>query len=118
LQEHPDNPEAEKEAVPAVLEPPWRSHAYFLAQNQAQIKRRDVNQQPLQDIPMPSQVRSPHSSRVVDMRKASFHSLAPPPQQLFASLAPEAPPIGIHGGLLARFSLPVTVFPLRLAARV
>ena len=51
-------------------------------------------------------MRPTHPAGVVDMRKAPFHYLAPPTQELLASLASNAPPIGIHGGLLAHFSLP------------
>ena len=47
LQEHPDQPEAEKEAVPAVLQAPRRARADFPAQYQAQVERCHVNQEPL-----------------------------------------------------------------------
>jgi hypothetical protein len=46
-EEHPDDPEAEKQAIPEALQAPRCAHAEFPAQNQAQVERRDVQQQPL-----------------------------------------------------------------------
>ncbi len=65
-----------------------RPHSDFPTQKQAQVERRHVNQQPLQDVPMPPQMRPPHSARVVDMRKRSVEELYQPAQELFAPLAP------------------------------
>ena len=47
FQDHPHEPNREYEAVPAVWQAPRRSHADFPAQNQAQVERRHLNQQPL-----------------------------------------------------------------------
>ena len=46
-----------------------RPHSDFPAKNQAQVECRHVTQQPLQDVPMPLQMRPPHSARVVDLRQ-------------------------------------------------
>ena len=79
FQGRPDQPEVEKQAVPEALQAPRGSHSELLSQNQAQVERRDVQQQPLQDVPMPSQVRPPHSAGVVDVRETSLQQLSPLP---------------------------------------
>ena len=51
--DHPDGIETEKQVVPEVLQAARRPHSDFPAQDQAQVERRHMNQQPLQDVPMP-----------------------------------------------------------------
>src|ERR1035437_5901260 len=63
---------------------------------------------------MSAQMRSPHSSRVVDMREASFQQFSPTPQQLFASLAPNASPVPIDRRLLPWFPPPLPTLSFRL----
>ena len=114
FQNHPDGIETEKQVVPEVLQAARRPHSDFPAQDQAQVERRHMNQQPLQDVPMPPQMRPPHSARVVDMRKRSFEELSPPAQELFAPLAPDAPPIPRDRRLLASLAVPLPPPSLRL----
>jgi hypothetical protein len=55
---------------------PRRSRSQQRAEDQTQIERADMNQQALQNILMPSQMRASHSSGVVAVRKAPFDQLA------------------------------------------
>ena len=47
FQDRPDQPEVEKHAVPETLQSPRGSHSELLSQDQAQVARCDVKQQPL-----------------------------------------------------------------------
>ncbi len=72
FQKHPEGAEGEKQEIPQVLKASRRSGTGVLAQDQAQVERRHVQQQPLQDVPMSPQMGPPHSARVVEMGEASF----------------------------------------------
>jgi hypothetical protein len=52
---------------------PWRSCTQRLAQNQAEVERTDMNQQTLQDVLVPAQGASTHSTGFVAVGKTSFH---------------------------------------------
>ena len=70
-----------------------------------------MNQLPLEDVVVLAQMRAPHASCVVAMRKAAFHQLAAPPQKARAVVALHPSPVGVHRLLLAGFALPVAAAP-------
>jgi hypothetical protein len=64
----------------AVSPLPRRARAHQLEQDKAQVEGSHVDQLPLQNVLVSAQVGVPHATRVVEMRKATFHELAAPPQ--------------------------------------
>ena len=63
------------------LEAAWRAHPDQRSHEQAQVERPCVDEQSLEDVGMPSQVRPSHAAGVVQMRVRPFEVLAPSPQQ-------------------------------------
>src|SRR3984957_1487598 len=52
--------------------------------DQAQVERSHMDQLSLQNILMPSEMRAPHSTRLVTVGEAPFYRLSPSPQQTLA----------------------------------
>src|SRR5690348_6106310 len=65
---------------------------------------------------MPAQVHPAHAARLIQVGKAAFDLLAPLPQEPLSALAPNPPPVGVHGGLLFRLPLPTPPPALGLRA--
>lgn len=63
------------ELLTAVSPLPRRADAQQLAEDQAEIEPGHMNQQPLENVVMFSQVRTPHPTRVVAVREAAFYQL-------------------------------------------
>ena|SRR6516165_8116743 len=57
----------------AVSPLPRRARSHQLAQDEAQVEGSDVDKLPLQNVSVSAQVGAPHATRVVTMRKATFH---------------------------------------------
>src|ERR1035438_9572391 len=89
-----------KAAVP--LQAPCRPDSEQLPQDQAQVARGYLNQVALAHLFLTSQQRSPRSTGLTHMRKASFHLFASLSLQTFAALATHPPTVGIQRLLLAR----------------
>jgi hypothetical protein len=64
------------------------SCAYHLAQNQAQVEGSHMDQLPLENVLVFSQVGMPHVTRLVAVGEAAFHQLAAPSEQTLAVVAP------------------------------
>jgi len=60
----------------AVLPLPWLPGSQHRAHEQTQVESANVNQQALEYILLPSQMRSSHPTRLVAVREASFHEFA------------------------------------------
>jgi len=52
--------------------------------DQTQVERSHMDQLSLQNILMPSEMRAPHSTRLVTVGEAPFYRLSPSPQQTLA----------------------------------
>ena len=52
-----------------------------------------MDQLPLHDVLLTTQMGAPHTTRVVAMGKAAFHQFAAPPQKAFAAVALPPPSI-------------------------
>jgi hypothetical protein len=70
----------QKNHATAVPPLPRGSRTQQLAQDQAQVESPHMDQLPLQNVLVTTQMGAPHTTRVVAMRKAAFHQLAAPPQ--------------------------------------
>jgi len=79
------------------LQPAWRADADQVPHEQSEIEAAGVNQQPLQDVRVTTEVHAPHAARLIEMGKRPFESLAAEPQQAQASWAANAPTIAVHG---------------------
>src|ERR1700677_3301884 len=66
-----------------------------------------MDQLSLQNVLLSAQMAAPHPSRLVAVREATFHQLAPSPQYTLAVLAPASLSILVHQLLLLPFALPV-----------
>src|SRR6266545_7579856 len=73
-----------------------------------------MNQQPLENVAVSTQVRAPHPAGLVGMRKASFQHFSAPPQQLLAVLALDSSPVAVHCLLRPSVALPLAPSPLWL----
>jgi hypothetical protein len=71
---------AQNEACGSVFQLPWRSSAQQLAQDQAQVKRADVDQLPFQDVLAPAQVTAPQTAGLVAVGEAALDQFAAPSQ--------------------------------------
>src|SRR4051795_252531 len=80
----------------AALEPSRRAHADQLTHDEAEIEASGMNQQALQDVRVPTQMRPPHPARVIDMREGPFDALAPLPHQAASAGATHATSIAIY----------------------
>ena len=75
---------------------------------------REVNQEALQDIAMPAQMRAPHPAGLVGVRERTLDALATSAHQALAAGAPNAPTIRIDGRLgLPRLG-PIAAASIRL----
>ena len=79
----------------ASLEAARRAHPDQRAHEQAQVERPRVDEQSLEDVGMPSQVRPSHAAGVVQMHVRPFEVLAPSPQQGHAPCTADASAIRI-----------------------
>ena len=59
---------------------PRRARTQQFAKDQAQVERPHMDQLPLQNILVSPEMRAPHATRLVAVRKAAFHQFASPPQ--------------------------------------
>ncbi len=69
---------ARNETCGSVFQLPWRSSAQQLAQDQAQVKRADVDQHPLQYVLAPANVSAPQTAGLVAVGKAALDQFAAP----------------------------------------
>jgi len=77
-----------KSRAAGALESARLAHAHHLAQDQAQIDRSGVNQEPLQNIGVATEVRAPHAASLVKMGEGPLHQLAAPTQKPLAAGPP------------------------------
>jgi hypothetical protein len=68
------------EPAQAISQFPWRARSQQLAQDQAQVERAHMNQLSLQHVVASAQMATSHPTRLVAVREAALHQLAPPPQ--------------------------------------
>jgi hypothetical protein len=69
----------EQKQPSAEVDPlPRRAGAQQLAKDQAQIESSDMNELPLEDVVVLTQMSAPHASSVVAVREAAFYELAAP----------------------------------------
>ena len=66
-----------------------------------------MNQQPLKNVSVTTQLRSPHATGFILVGKAAFDSLSTLAQQLLAPLAANPSAVGVHSSLLLMFADPV-----------
>src|SRR5579862_6965198 len=99
-----------------------RAGAQQLAENQAQIEPRHMDQLPLENIVVLAQMRSPHSTCLVAMGEAAFDQLSPPSQQALAIVALDPPPVVVYRllltGLAFPFALPLLSSLRKVAAHL
>jgi hypothetical protein len=90
-----------------VFQLPRSACADDRTENQTEIECANVNQLPLEDVLVASQMSSPHSPGIVTMREAPLDQLASLAQQALA-IDPRYPlPVGVDGLLLILLSNPV-----------
>src|SRR4051812_29635160 len=75
-----------------------------------------MNEQSLQDVCPATQVDSSHCAAVIQMRVPALELFAALAQQSLASLATNAPAIGIHGLLFPMLTTPALASALRIRA--
>ena len=83
----------------APLQAARRANADQLPEQHAEVDAREVNQEALQDIAMPAQMRAPHPAGLVGVRERTLDALATSAHQALAAGAPNAPTIRIDGRL-------------------
>ena len=74
----------QKQHSTQVVPLPRSARAQQAAEDQAQIESCNVDQLPLEDILMASQMSPPHGPGIVTMREATFDQLAPLAKQALA----------------------------------
>ena len=79
----------------APLQAARRANADQLPEQHAEVEAREVNQEALQDIAMPAQMRAPHPAGLVGVRERTLDALATSAHQALAAGAPNAPTIRI-----------------------
>src|SRR5438309_1834245 len=84
------------------------------AHHQAQVERRHVHQQTLEDVRVPPQMHASHPAGFIQVGEATFQLLAALPQQPLPTLAPNPPPVPVHRRLLFLLTFPAPPSPLRL----
>ena len=72
----PEAGRARDHRTEAALQTAWSAHANQPPHHQAKIEPAGVDQHALQNIDMPTQMRSAHAAGVVDVGKAAFDPLA------------------------------------------
>ena len=98
----------------APLQAARRANADQLPEQHAEVEAREVNQEALQDIAMPAQMRAPHPAGLVGVRERTLDALATSAHQALAAGAPNAPTIRIDGRLgLPRLG-PIAAASIRL----
>ena len=92
-----------------------KRHSHHFPQDQRKIEPGAVHQQPLEDVISPSQMDSPHTAGIVQMREASLGQFAPQLLQPLVALSSHSPPILVRPLLLFRLplALPFPPAPLR-----
>jgi hypothetical protein len=73
-----------------------RADADQLTQEEPEIEAARVDQQPLADVRVATQVHTAHPAGLVEMREGSFQALTAKPQQTQAACAANAPTIAVH----------------------
>ena len=73
-----------------------------------------MDEQPLDDVFMTSQVSSSHASGFVHMGKAAFHQFSALAQQPFRALTPDPPTVLINSRLLFFLADPLPAPAVRL----
>ncbi len=88
----------------APLQAAGRADPDQMTEQHAEVEACDVNQEALQDIPMPAEMRAPQAAGLVGVRKRSLDQFAPAAQQALATVPPNTPAIRIDRrlGLLLR----------------
>ena len=56
----------------AALEPPRRAYADRVPHHEPEIEGAGMNQEPLENVLMPPQMRAPHAPRVVEVREGAL----------------------------------------------
>ncbi len=85
-----------------------------LAHDQSQVEAADVHEHPLENIQVSAQVSSSHAAGFQSVSEAPFDQLAAFAHQPLATLAADAPAIGVHRVTLVAiaFPIPTAVFGL------
>ena len=65
----------------AILQPARRTAAEQVAHDEPEVEAPGMNQQPLEDIGVTTQMLAAHPTGVVQMREGAFDPLAPLPHQ-------------------------------------
>src|SRR5450631_3205971 len=102
----------------AVFQLPRCTRPDQRTENQAEVECADVNQLPLENILVASQMSPPHSSGIVTMREAPLNQFASPAQQALAIVSRYPLPVGVDGLLLILLSNPVPFAGLLLLRNV
>jgi len=72
--------QGQQEVQAAALQPSRRPFAENLAHHQAQVERRHVHQQALEDVGVAPQMHASHPAGFIQVGEAPFQFLAPLPQ--------------------------------------
>src|SRR6266852_2308280 len=79
--------------------------------HQPEIEAAGMNQQPLEDVPAPAQMRAAHAAGVVEMCERAFDVLPASTHQATPTGAANPPTIAIHRRLRFRLLRPVASTP-------
>jgi hypothetical protein len=96
-----------------VLQTSRGSFSKSLLHHQRKIECAHLQQNTLQKVLSSAEIYAPHPSRLIRMREAAFERLPSPPQQFFASLPVDAPPIAVHRLLSFGFAFPMSRSAIR-----
>src|SRR6266851_4031602 len=99
--------EGESKEYEPVLRLPRSAVADQATEDQAEIECADVNQLPLEDVLVASQMSPPHSPRFVTMREAPLDQFAPLAKQALAIVSRYPLPVAVDGLLCILLSNPV-----------
>src|SRR5439155_519121 len=91
------------------LKRPWCTCANYLPEQQRQVARRRLQQQPFVHVLLAAHVESPQSPGLVGVREGPLDQLAPTPQQLLTATATDPLPIRIDCRLPFPLSRPSAV---------
>ena len=93
------------------------------AKHQRQVEASHVNQQPFEDVDVPTKMGPPHAAGVIAVREAPLDQLAAFPHQPFATNAANTAAVGVYRITLGALTDPIPTATVRLgnvraAARV
>src|SRR5438874_1978330 len=92
----PERDDAGEQRRQPPLQAPWRADTDEGPHQESQIEAAAVDKESFQDVVVPSQMRAPHATGLVEMRVRAFQSLAAAPLQGAATRPANASAVGVH----------------------